>query len=168
MNTPIRVILDSNIYGLLINDGLGEAAIEKINIYKYDLAIYGMREIRKELRDSPKHTKDRYDLQSALLRLYDSLIRYHFLEAKPLAEQLAVLYYEEYVKNKGSLSWKEMKTDMIIVAQATMSRLDIVASHDNRSMLSEAAKSAYYTVNKEHNFITPNFIGYEEFKRKLF
>lgn len=57
--------------------------------------------------------------------------------------------------------------DMIIVAEATISKLDIVVSDDNRTMLSNAAKRAYYSVNKEHNLITPNFIGYSEFKRKL-
>ncbi|MBI4162733.1 MAG: hypothetical protein HY513_03545 [Candidatus Aenigmarchaeota archaeon] len=60
-----------------------------------------------------------------------------------------------------------MRNDMLIVAEATISELDIVVSEDNRTMISHPAKKAYYTTNKDHNFITPNFIGYDEFKRKL-
>jgi hypothetical protein len=56
---------------------------------------------------------------------------------------------------------------MMIVAEATISKLDIVVSDDNRTMLSEPAKRAYFSVNKEHNLFTPNFIGYSEFKKKL-
>ncbi|MBI2580162.1 MAG: hypothetical protein HYW27_04645 [Candidatus Aenigmarchaeota archaeon] len=164
----IRIILDSNIYGLIIDDHLENQIIEKTNIHKNQLIFYGMKEIRKELRASPKHSGDNYNLRFALLHLYDSVTKNHSIEVKPLAKNMALLYYQEYRRNKGALSWREMMPDLLIVAQATLSQIDIVTSHDNRSMMSEAAKKAYYSVNKEHNMITPNFIGYGEFKRKLF
>lgn len=164
----LRIILDSNIYGKIIEERLEEDIMEKSMIHKQKLIIYGLKIIRKELREAPKHTKDRRSLRLALLNLYDNLTLGHELEIKPLANNLAVLYYKEYRKNGGSVSWKSIKTDMLIVAEATISELDIIVSEDNKTMLSHPAKNAYYSVNKDHNFITPNFIGYGEFKRKLF
>ncbi len=163
----LRIILDTSIYGKIIEDRIEDKLVEKANIHKHDMTIYGIRIIRKEIRDAPKHSKDRYDLRLALIRLYDALTKGRELEIKPLAQTLAVLYYKNYRKNGGSVSWKSIMNDMIIVAEATISKLDIVVSDDNRTMLSNAAKRAYYSVNKEHNLITPNFIGYGEFKRKL-
>ena len=163
----LRIILDTSIYGKLIEDRLEDEIIEKANVHKHDLIIYGLRVIRNEIRAAPKHSKDRYDLRTALLKLYDALIRDHELEIKPLANTLALLYYRHYRKNGGSVSWKQMMNDMLIVAEATISKLDIIVSDDNRTMLSDPAKAAYLAVNKEHNLLTPNFIGYNEFKRKL-
>ena len=156
------------IYGKIIDDKLEEKAIEKMDIHKHDLTIYGMKLIRNEIKAAPKHSKNVYNLRFALLKLYDTLIKDHELEIKPLARSLAALYYKSYRQNGGSISWKDMENDMLIVAEATINQLDIVASDDNRTMFSKPAKEAYYSVNKEHNFITPNFISYEEFKRKLF
>jgi|SRR3989344_4048878 len=164
----IRIILDTSIYGKIIEDAIEDKIVEKTNIHKHDLTIYGIRMVRSELRAAPKHSKDRYDLRIALLKLYDALTKGRELQIKPLASNLAILYYKGYRKNGGSVSWNDMKNDMTIVAEATISKLDIVVSDDNRTMLSRPAKKAYYTVNKEHNMITPNFIGYSEFKRKLF
>ncbi len=163
----LRIILDTSIYGKIIEDSLEDEIVEKANIHKHDLTIYGIRVIRNEIRAAPKHSRDRYDLRTALLKLYDTLIKGRELEIKPLANNLAVLYYKSYRKNGGSVSWKKMFNDMMIVAEATISKLDVVASDDNRTMLSVPAKKAYYEVNKEHNLITPNFIGYNEFKRNL-
>jgi hypothetical protein len=163
----IRLILDTSIYGKIIEDKIEDELIDKTNIHKHDLTIYGMKVIRNEIKAAPKHSKDRYNLRLALLRLYEAMTRGHELEIKPLANHLAALYYKCYRQNGGSVSWKSIMNDMIIVAEATISKLDIVVSNDNRTMLSSPAKEAYLSVNKEHNFITPNFIGYGEFKRKL-
>ena len=164
----LRIILDTSIYGKIIEDNLEDEIIEKANIHKHDMAIYGIKIIRNEIRAAPKHSKDRYDLMLALIRLYDNLTKRHELEIKPLAKTLASLYYKKYRQNGGSVSWKGMENDMLIVAEASISKLDVVVSSDNRTMLSEPAKIAYYSVNKEHSILTPNFIGYDEFKRKLF
>ncbi len=163
----IRLLLDTSIYGKIIEEKAEKQIMELSIIHKRDVLIYGIKLIRKELRDSPKHTKDRHSLRLALLNLYDNLTQNHEIEIKPLANNLAVLYYKEYRKNGGSVSWKSIKNDMIIVAEATISQLDIVASEDNKTMFSNPAKQSYYTINKKHNLITPNFIGYNEFKMKL-
>ena len=163
-----RIILDTSIYGKIIEEKLEDQFIEQSMIHKRDLIIYGMKVIRKEIKDAPKHTKDRYRLMFTLLELYDELTKGRTLEVKPLANNLAVLYYKRYKKEGGSVSWTSINNDILIVAQATLSKLDIVVANDNRTMLSEAAKSAYYTINKQNFLITPNFIGYDEFKRKLF
>lgn len=163
-----RIILDTSIYGKIIEDHLEDEMIEKVNLHKHDMIIYGISIIRKEIRAAPKHTKDRYSLRLALLRLYDALIKDHELKITPLAHALALLYYKQYRMRGGSVSWKHMMNDMTIVAEATISKLDIIVSDDNRTMLARPAKDAYFAVNKEHSLITPNFIGYEEFKQKLF
>jgi hypothetical protein len=165
---PLRIILDTSIYGKIIEDRLEDEIIEKAVIHKHDMIIYGIRIVRNEIRAAPKHSRDRYDLRLALLRLYDALTEGHELGIKPLANTLASLYYKQYRKNGGSVSWDKMKNDMTIIAEATLSKLDVVVSDDNKTMLVVAAKDAYFTVNKEHNLITPNFIGYSEFKKKLF
>jgi len=164
----IRIILDTSIYGKIIDDRLEDEIIEKADIHKHDLTIYGIKIIRAEIKAAPKHSKDRYSLRQTLLNLYDSLVKNHELEINPLAHTLASLYYKSYRQNGGSVSWKQMMNDMLIVAEASISKMDIVVSSDNRTMLSEPAKEAYYSVNKKHSIITPNFIGYEEFKKKLF
>ncbi|MBI5332029.1 MAG: hypothetical protein HZB65_00490 [Candidatus Aenigmarchaeota archaeon] len=164
----LRIILDTCIYGRIIEDRLEDKIIDRVNMYKHDITIYGIKVIRNEIRAAPKHSRDRYDLRTSLLRLYDNLVKEHIIKLRPLAGNLAALYYKQYVRNGGSVSSKEIINDMIIVAEATIEKLDIVVSDDNRTMLSVHAKEAYYTVNKEHNFLTPNFINYSDFKKKLF
>ncbi len=163
----LRIILDTSIYGNLIEDRLEDDIVEKAILHKNDMIIYGLRIIRNEIRAAPKHSADRYDLRLALLKLYDALVKEHELAIKPLANTLALLYYKYYRKNGGSVSWERMMNDMLIVAEATISKLDVIVSDDNRTMLSEPARAAYFYANKEHNLLTPNFIGYGEFKKKL-
>ena len=87
----LRIILDTSIYGKIIEDRIEDNLVEKANIHKHDMTIYGIRIIRKEIRDAPKHSKDRYDLRLALLRLYDALTKGRELEIRPLAQTLAVI-----------------------------------------------------------------------------
>ena len=165
----LRIILDTNIYGEIIEEGVQEKLRERIIVLKHDLTIYGLKIIRKELREtSPDHVKRGHSLRLALLELYDAFVQNHELTIKPLAKSLADLYFKEYKRNKGVESRSKKMNDFIIVAQATISRLDIVVSEDNKTMLSNKSRNAYDKVNKDHNLITPNFIGYNEFKNKLF
>ena len=90
----IRIILDTSIYGKIIEDAIEDKIVEKTNIHKHDLTIYGIRMVRSELRAAPKHSKDRYDLRIALLKLYDALTKGRELQIKPLASNLAILYYK--------------------------------------------------------------------------
>ncbi len=162
-----RFILDTNIYGRIIDDDLERRFIDFINIHKNECLIYGTNIVRKELRNAPTHNKDMYNIRIALLTLYDDITNNHEIIITQLAVKLAKLYYNEYRKRNGAVSWDDIKNDMIIVGQSTISRLDIIVSEDNRTMLSDAAKGAYYSVNKDHFFITPNFIGYKEFKKNI-
>lgn len=164
----LRVILDTNIYGRIIEDGVQEELKNKLDSMKDELAIYGMHIIRDELRSTAKaRYHDGYNLRIALLQLYDKLTESHALDISPLAKSLALLYFKAYKNNRGSYGWREMRNDFLVVAQATISRLDIVVSDDNRTMACRQALSAYNEVNKENNMLTPGIIHYREFRERV-
>ncbi|MBR9690825.1 hypothetical protein GOV08_04020 [Candidatus Woesearchaeota archaeon] len=52
----LRVIFDTNIYGLLLKEKDVEKLIEKINKEK-EFIVYGYKPIRKEIQKIPKVTK---------------------------------------------------------------------------------------------------------------
>ena len=45
--------------------------------------------------------------------------------------------------------------------------IDILVSNDNKTMSSEESEKAYKSVNEIKKFRTPDFIGFEEFKKML-
>ena len=54
-----------------------------------------------------------------------------------------------------------------MVACASLFRLDVVVSSDNKSMLSKVAIKAYGLVNGIKKLRNPEFINYQKFKRWL-
>ena len=57
--------------------------------------------------------------------------------------------------------------DFSIVSVASINNLDIVASNDERSMLTENALRAYNLINSIINKRTPKFVSYKNFKTFL-
>ncbi|MBM3303892.1 MAG: hypothetical protein FJY76_02255 [Candidatus Aenigmarchaeota archaeon] len=164
----LRVILDTNIYGMIIEDGIQRAFKEKTEALKGDLIIYGIGIVRNELRSTAKSRRwNGHNLRMALLDLYDSMTKDHIISLSPLAKSIASLYFGAYKSSGGACSWDEVRNDFMLVAQATLSRLDIVVSEDNRTLASKHAKNAYSRVNKENNMLTPGIIRYEEFKDRI-
>ncbi|MBI2558736.1 hypothetical protein HYW20_05415 [Candidatus Woesearchaeota archaeon] len=165
-----RVLPDTNFYELMLK----YLEVEKIRKVKESGAIvfYGIDIIRKELRATPK-TKvevvrnELFKLRSTLLLVYDLLIGRHQYGIDSKINQYADNYYIAYKVLKGKATREEIINDFRIVACATIHNIDILVSDDNKTMLSQESKKAYTSVNNIHKLTTPNFIGFEEFKRFL-
>ena len=135
-----------------------------------DTNIYGTSLIRKELRDVSAHlTFDGKNKRIMLLQAYSSFVRKenHNLEINDFVILLANKYFEEYKKQRGTFSINELLCDFTIVACASLHNLDIVVSDDKRTMLSEKAKQAYAEVNRVHQFRSPFFYVYDQFKKEV-
>ncbi len=166
-----RVILDTNIYGFILDRD--EPDIIEESIAKSDIVIYGLRLIRKELRDTPKKSTiyDRSrravrNLRNSLLALYDTVAKKEY-DTSGKMRTLAGDYYTAYKEVGGSGKWKELENDFIIIACASIHNLDIVVSDDNKTMLSDEAVKAYRIVNALRKHRLPEFISYSEFRRLL-
>lgn len=169
VNVMLRVLLDTSVYGELILD---LETLKKVSnkVSKHELVIYGNKIIRGELRDTPKKIRlGKKKKRILLLNLYDDLIKRtkHEIPIGKVTEVLAKEYFLRYKKLGGNLGAKELKNDFMIVASASLKELDIVVSHDTKSMLSDISKRAYNLINKENGLRDPSFIDYKEYKRKL-
>ena len=162
-----RVILDTNIYGLILKVKEEEKIINQLSSKK-DILIYGFDIIRKELRDVPKKIKiDNKNLRVVILNLYDKIIKTHSLENKSYIKKLAENYFQTFKEINKNASKKKMMNDFFIVACASKNNLDIVVSEDERTMFNQDSLKTYRIVNKIKGLSTPEFINYEKFKRLL-
>lgn len=157
MKPQVRAMIDTNVYELLYKNPV-EKIFELVETGK--LVVYGCRVVRKELRDiSPKIMVNNKNYRTALLRVYDEMAAKHDVPVSELSEVLANQYIKEY---KGGVARYKIHSDFLIVATATIHKLDIIISHDERTMKSGSAKKAYDTVNNKNGLTTPNFIRLEE------
>ena len=165
-----RVLPDTNFYELMLK----YLEIEKIRKIKESgvIVFYGVDIIRKELRATPK-TKTEFvrnellKLRNALLLIYDLLVGAHQYKIESKTNQLADDYYIAYKVLKGKAQKEEIIADFKIVACASIHNIDVLVSDDNKTLLSPESKKAYNSVNNINNLRTPNFMGFEEFKKLL-
>ena len=165
-----RVLPDTNFYELMLK----YLEIEKIRKIKESgvIVFYGADIIRKELRATPKTKKEivrneLLKLRNALLLIYDLLIAKHQYTIDSKINQLSDNYYIAYKTLKGKATKEEIINDFKIVACASIHEINILVSNDNKTMLSAESKKAYNSVNSLNKLRTPNFIGFEEFKKLL-
>ena len=159
-----RVLLDTNIYGEIAIDTHLELLREKV-VSGEKAIFYGLDVVRKELRATPTSKKiGGKSLRILLLSLYDSIIRHEILAARE-AEELAEHYFNVYSELGGIKSKDDIRKDFIIVACASIKKLDVVVSNDEKSMLSETALKAYAIVNGIKKIPEPDFIPYKDFRR---
>ena len=164
-----RVILDTNIYGEMVE--LGEADTLRSSILsRKDIVVYGFDIIRNELRRTSKElviekeTKVWRNLRITLLNLYDSIAR-RDIQHPQRVNELAETYHKVYKELGGTTSYRKVENDFKIVAAASLSSLDIVVSEDNETMLNEIAIKCYRIVNQIKNLKVPQFIGYKDFRK---
>lgn len=158
----LRVIFDTNIYGLLIRE---KDAVELERKIKEDkqFVVYGYQPIRQEIREIPKITKLSKKARIQILRLYDSITGKHFLSNSINITNLARKYYDCYRNFGGIYGWDtSIRIDFMIVACASISKLDIVYSADNKTLLSKQALKAYKHINIKESLKLPTFFTYEE------
>lgn len=163
-----RVILDTSVYGEMIKEA--EVVDKLVSMVPSNYVLYGTKIIRNELRDLSKEAKfEGKNKRNLLLSLYDTLIKmdHHNLDLSSLIEIIASEFYKKYRTNGGSRSLKDMINDFRIVACAAFYDLDIVVSHDEKSMLVNESIKAYNTVCEEFNLNIPDFIPYRKFKEMI-
>lgn len=160
----LKVLLDTNIYGLIIEQDLD--LVESIPNCR-DIVVYGNNTIRKELRETPKTKKVQAtkSYRMLLLNNFDLLVGKHIIPTTKKTEKLAREYFKQYKKSAGAKSWREIKNDFLIVASAALKDLDIVASEDNKTMKSKKAMDSYQLANGKRFLRTPTFFSYKNFKK---
>jgi len=159
-----RLLLDTNIYGLLMADKDFHLLHTKIENIKEDLKIYGFSIIRSELKQAPKETIQGVNIRASLLRAYSSFIVKEY-ELQDDLKGIAEDYHKTYLEFGGSLPKDKLFNDFLIVACSSVKDISVVVSEDNATLASEIAKKAYRAVNKKRNIAFPNFTGYEDFKK---
>ena len=151
----LRVILDTNIYGLLASEKNIFELSEGI-LKDQSFVIYGCHTIRKELRKKlPNHSR------IVLLKLYDTLTKERNLPEKEEAKRLADEYYavakkilREKIKN-----WEILENDFTIVAVASLNNLDILFTNDQKTIIN--SEEIFKQVNLRKKLRTPTFYRYE-------
>ncbi|MBI2129890.1 hypothetical protein HYU07_06695 [Candidatus Woesearchaeota archaeon] len=164
----LRVIFDTNVYGLLIKEKEIDVIREKIEKDK-DFVIYGFQPIRKELRDTPKNERlGKLRKRNLLLGLYDELTKGRYLKDSIQINRLALKFYNAYREFGGIRSWKEtnIDVDFTIVACASFYKLDVVVSDDSTTMLSKPAMKAYRHITLKEGAWHPNFWKYSDLRVK--
>ncbi len=159
----LKVLLDTNIYGVLVEKGkLG--LVEQI-LKTGKVAVYGCKLIRDELRETPAwKSAAGKKLRNTMLQTHDVLVGKHLIQITPAITRLATEYARVY---RGNVSVSQMLADFLIVSTATIKGLDVVCSEDDKTMKSGKAIQAYRQINQENGLETPNFIGFKEFEAML-
>ncbi len=140
-----KVLLDTSVYGKLLIDPRAKPLRQ---MFRSSCIIYGATIIRRELRSTPKNI--RYGAQKvrlALLAMYDDMTKERIRAETPESQRLAQLYVRAYREFGGNVSSAEVLNDFRIIALATVHGMDVVVSDDERTMLSEAARKAYFLIN---------------------
>ena len=161
-----RLLLDTNIYGLLFTDADFHNLHTLLGSKKEELMIYGYDVIRKELKNAPSKIIEKVNVRASLLRAYFSFTSKEYVLEETYLE-IAEDYYQQYLIAGGSLSKEKLWNDFLIVACASVKEINIVVSEDNATLASEIAKIAYKSVNFKRKIRIPDFIGYEKFKSLL-
>ena len=164
----LRVIFDTNIYGLLVKE-VKIGLITKKILDDLDFVIYGFKPIRKELRDTPKNERlGKLNKRNYLLSLYDELTKGRYLKESIKMNNLALKFYNAYRAFGGIRNWKDtnIDVDFTIVACASYYKLDIVVSDDSSTMLSKPARKAYKHITFKEGMWHPNFWKYSDLKDK--
>ncbi len=163
----LRVIFDTNIYGLLVKEK-DAAELEKRIIEEKEFIIYGYRPVREEIRAIPKVTRLSCKTRMMLLTLYDRITGKHFLENSVQITNLAKKYYDYYRNQGGIYSWDtSIRIDFMIVACASFYNLDIIYSEDNKTLIGKTALKAYNHINIKENLRTPSFLKYNDLLKKF-
>jgi len=157
MKEPLRAMLDTNTYEILYRKNLPQI----LNLIESNyLIVYGCKTIRDELREIPKNLSvEGRSYRQILLAIYDKITKNHSYPVESLAETLAEEYWKAY---KGGVAKRKIMPDFLIVAIATIHRLDIIVSEDEKTMKSGPALRAYKQVNTQKELQTPRFIKIEE------
>ncbi len=163
----LRVIFDTNVYGLLLDEP-DWAEIERKIQQEKDFIVYGYGSIRKEIRSIPTKTRLSKAVRIKLLSMYDRIIGKHVLKHYLKISHLAKKYHDYYRNLGGTYGWDtSIRIDFMIVACASIYGMDIIYSNDEKTMNSKYAIKAYNRINSRENIRTPNFLTYTDLLDKF-
>lgn len=163
-----RIILDTSVYGKFVEEP--EIAAIVLQKVPKEFVIYGTDIIKKELRETPRsYLHKGKKLRVLLLSFYNAFVRkdHHNLQYNKLVDTLVKDYLLGYRKRGGNIADRKIRNDMIIIATATIYKLDIVISDDGNTMMSPLAIATYHAVNKVYGIQDPAFKTYRVFKAEL-
>ncbi len=123
-----RVILDTNIYGIVVEENKTDFTRR---LSASDVVVYGSDVIRRELRATPKTRSFHENIRQKLLNLYDEIVLEHTLRINIRTASIATEYALFY---QGGISKERLSNDFLIVACASVHNLAIVVTADNHSM----------------------------------
>ena len=166
MAAMLRVIFDTNIYGIIILEN--PEIVEKI-VRDTDLVVYNFKPIRRELRDIPKKERIKeLSKRNFALQIYDQITKNHYLSESIKIDKLALKFYNRYRAEGGIRDWKttNIKIDFTIVACACLNSLDVIYSNDESTMISKPALKAYKHIAIKESLKVPNFWRYKDLKER--
>ncbi len=161
-----RVIFDTNVYTALLKEG-ESGRLVVVQAAALGFRFYGFEEVRRELKAAPRVvTNFSKNLRADLLRLYESITAKEYLFEQRMMD-LAVEYYTHYRLLGGGISHKDIITDFLIVACASLKQVDAVVSEDCDSMLNVYSRKTYAEVNSRHKLAIPKLWTYDLFKQEI-
>ena len=165
-----RVLLDTNIYGLIVEKKEEEEF--RTLVTRAKMIIYGCSVVRKELRDTPKNKrmlteKGISNLRIGLLNLYDALTHKHELLIDKKIQELAEKYLKRFSELTGQTAIDHLKVDFTLVACATLNNLDLIVSEDHKTLLSTEAIRTYHFINETEDLHLPSLFTYDDLKSLL-
>ena len=160
----LRLIFDTNIYSNIAKDKNFNKIVEKIKSEK-EIKIYGYKIIKEEIKEIPKSIKyEKHKLRTFLINLYFDLIKKQYPESQDI-KKLAEIYHKEFKKLGGKRSFNDLKIDFEIVACASIHKLDLIVSEDEKTLKGNIALKVYKEVNLRNRLRTPYFYGYKDLKK---
>lgn len=164
MDSPVRVLFDTNIYGLIAKENDPERLLEGIGTSK--AMICGSKIVRKELRNIPiDKSRDARQLRSDVLKYYRLLVKdKRDYEVNQPIKELAHEYEKAYRRIHKA---KDLENDFLIVATASIHQIKIVCSNDERTMKSTSALKIYAEINSKFKLPKPEFLSLEQFKELI-
>ncbi len=163
------MIFDTNIYGRIVDNVDLQLVTETA---KNLFMVYGSVVINRELRAYEGKATVEFEgktrkLRALLFEAYDSLVRDRIYPLDAETERLAEGYFLAYKKFGGRKPQAQIINDFLIVATASLHRLEIIYSDDSKTMVSGEAVKAYELVNGLNYLEMPQFKSYEELKAEL-
>ena len=157
-----RMVQDKNLSPIELNEFSSKISEDE------NFKVFGVDVIRREIKNTASNDRN---LLKALLGIYE-LVKYKEYSTDQRIENLAEQYYNFYRKLGGTKSYRDLKTDLLIVATATIKNMDIVVSADRETMdaehkYGEKFRKAYREINIKEGFRNPDFWDYLDLKKKF-
>ena len=166
-----RLLLDTNIYGIIVEKQEREEFQDLTK--NSNIVIYGCSVIRKELRATPKEkyittTKEGVrNFRLLLLNIYDAVTKNHEIHIDAKTEELTDKYLHYFSKITGKIILGHLINDFLLVACASINKLDLIVSEDHKTLLSLDAIKTYHFINAQEDLTVPNALTYQQLKEIL-